>query len=1107
MKMERIRWSCILIGVLMACHGVADNLEEGFRRPPASARAHTWWHWMNGNVTQEGITKDLEAMKAAGLGGFQAFHISSFIPAGPVLYDSEKWHELMAHTIKEAGRLGLEMAFNNGAGWSNTGGPWITPEHSMQEVVWTEQRVTGSQKLRRTIEQPITREGYYRDIAVLAFPTPESERNDQAGFRIPDWHIKSGAIKVPWFSTAAIGFDTGLVAFSNVIPIDRIVDLSDSMDEAGQLVWDVPEGDWTVIRFGYTTTGKTNQPAPLEGRGLECDKLSQDGVNLHWSNIVARVIADAGPRAGTVFNNILIDSFEVRQQNWTPAFREEFRHRRGYDITPWLVCMTGRVADSGDRSERFLWDLRRTIADLMTENYYGRFAELCRQNGLMLSAEPYGNGFFDGFQAAMATDIPMGEFWIGRYKGWPEWTAKLASSSAHIAGKKVVGAESFTSGGKSAAWVNHPYSLKIQGDLYYSLGINRTIFHTFAHQPWADDVVPGMTMGQWGMQMNRNNTWFLPARPWFDHLARCQYLLQSGHPVVDLLYLYGEDAPTVSQRLDEMDPIAPEGYDYDVGGYETLMDLSVQDGRLVLPSGMEYRMLVLTKMKRVRPELLEKINALVAEGATVVGAKPIGSPSLENYPMSDAQVEAMAADLWDSGKVYSPENIENLLADLGLPPDFESVGENGMVWIHRRVGAADIYFVSNQLDKNRRVQCTFRCDGRIPEVWHPSNGDIERAAVWAPVDRQRTTVTLDLEPAGSVFVVFRQPAEDIDPIAEVSFEIDGEAGDEEAAKPNLEILRAWYGDPENTDRRVDVTDIVADNVQDGWLSIPVGTDLFGNPALKTAKEVQVDYRLDGQMAVAIVRENNMLQLGTKPRPGPYDPDYVLRIAEGREVALGFKAGAMNLRRASGKSERIVFTEPPKSVDLIGPWTVTFGKMGPQDPVVFEELLPWNKNTNELIKYYSGQATYRKTFHISGQPEMRDMQYVCLDLGDVQVMATVKLNGKELGLLWKSHFVVDVSQAIKEGQNELEVTVTSLWPNRLIGDERYADSAKRTGNGGLEEIPDSLMEGKSLPATERHTFSTWRHWNAEDPLLPSGLVGPVRLLWATVNKSGEVFFLR
>jgi hypothetical protein len=629
----------------------ADDVASNFKSPPDSARPHTWWHWMNGNVTKDGITKDLEAMKRIGLGGFQAFSVTDRIPEGPVKYMSDEWLDLMGHAVREADRLGLEMCMHNCAGWSSSGGPWITPELSMQEIVFSETQTAGGKEVELKLKQPPTQKDFYKDIAVVAFPTLKGDANGKTGFRLSNWTWKIDRTpeKGERKPDSQIIPDARTAPEGDIIHLKDVVMLTDKMSADGTLKWNAPAGDWTIVRFGHTSTGRTNHPAQEGGLGLECDKMSKAAAKFHWDHSVARVIERAGPLVGKSFNNVLIDSYEVGFTNWTSGFDKIFQKHSGYDLMPYLPAITGRVIDNVDTTERFLWDFRRTIADTMAENYFGYFKELAHENKMALSIEPYGPGGFDDFQIATIADIPMGEFWVDRLDAWHFWSVKLASSAAHALGRPFTGAESFTAGPPGSAFRNHPYTLKTLGDTYFARGLNRIIFHSNVHQPWGDDVLPGMTMGPHGIQMNRNNTWHKEGRPWMDSLSRVQYVMQQGQYVSDLCYLAAEDAPQTPLNREDLTPVPPAGYDYDMVHASVIMQMSVKDGRLTLPSGMSYRVLVLPPSPRMRPALLEKIKELADAGAAIFGPRPVGSPSLQDQPKSDERVKALAEELWGGG--------------------------------------------------------------------------------------------------------------------------------------------------------------------------------------------------------------------------------------------------------------------------------------------------------------------------------------------------------------------------------------------------------------------------------------------------------------------------
>ncbi|HEV2454583.1 MAG TPA: glycosyl hydrolase, partial [Verrucomicrobiae bacterium] len=351
----------------------ADPLDDGFQNPPDSARPQTWWHWMNGNITKAGITADLEAMKQIGLGGATIVNVDCGIPRGPVVFMSPEWQDDFKFAVQEADRVGLHLCVENCAGWSSSGGPWITASNAMQKITTSEVRVTGPSQFDDALPQPPTKLDFYRDIAVLAFPAPAGKVT-----QISDFRSKAGFDDRAVLSSAVSSNPMGS------IPLNRIVDLTSKLNRNGQLHWRVPAGNWILLRVGYTPVGVDNHPAPVEGTGLECDKFSTAALDAHWNGFMQKVLDDLGPLAGPgkTLNSSLIDSYETGDQNWSPAFREEFRKRRGYDLLKYLPVFTDRVVGNPALTERFLWDVRRTIADLFADNYYGYFSELCREHGL-----------------------------------------------------------------------------------------------------------------------------------------------------------------------------------------------------------------------------------------------------------------------------------------------------------------------------------------------------------------------------------------------------------------------------------------------------------------------------------------------------------------------------------------------------------------------------------------------------------------------------------------------------------------------------------------------------------------------------------------------------
>ena len=614
----------------------ADQLQRGFQRPPPSARPWVYWFPLDGNLSSNGITADLEAMARVGIGGVLYMETDQGAPSGPARFAGPLWRALFKHLCAEAHRLGLQVNMNNDAGWCGSGGPWITPELSMQRVVWAETNLTGPMRFEGVLPQARPVRDFYRDIAVLAFPTPASN------YVIPHLRGKSAVVRqeIPLRAT----FPT--LAAEAVVPRDRIVNLTARLGPDGRLSWEVPEGRWTILRLGHTSTGQQNHPAPRDGRGLECDKLSQAAVEAHFAGLMAKLVADNKPLTGP--NRTLvathIDSWEVGSQNWTALFPQEFQRRRGYDLRPFLPVFTGRVVDSLEVSERFLWDVRMTVNELLLENYAGHMRTLARRHGLRLSIEAY-DGPCDDMSYAGRADEPMGEWWSYGPYGGAHWCTEMASA-AHVYGKPILGAEAFTAT-DAEKWQAHPGSIKVMGDWAFCEGINRFVFHRYALQPWTNpDRPPGMSMGPWGLHYERTQTWWEQSRAWHEYLARCQFLLQQGLFVADLCFLAPENSPQrfhspVKSGLDR------PGYNFDGCTPEVVLTrMKVKDGRLVLPDGMSYRLLVLPRVPTMTPPLLRKIRDLVKAGATVVGTPPVKSPSLTGYPTCDQEVQALAKELW-----------------------------------------------------------------------------------------------------------------------------------------------------------------------------------------------------------------------------------------------------------------------------------------------------------------------------------------------------------------------------------------------------------------------------------------------------------------------------
>lgn len=648
----------------------AESPEAAFHDPPATARPWAYWFVMDGNLTREGITADLEAMQRAGLGGVILMEVDVGIPRGPVQFMSDEWRALFKHAVSEAQRLGLQITLNAGPGWTGSGGPWIKPEQSMQHLVAAETNVVGPARFdailpRAQPRKPFFGEGalppalekarkeFYRDVAVLAFPTPR----DNA--RIPDIDEKALYLRAPYSSQPGVKpFLPAPASFDEpptdaCIPADQVLDLTARLSPDGRLDWDVPAGDWTILRFGRTSTGQNTRPAPLPGLGLESDKFDPAALDAHFAAFIGSLLKTVGSpqKAGAGWTMLHMDSWEMSSQNWTADFRAEFQARRGYDPQPYLPAMTGRVVGSRELSERFLWDLRQTAQELVVANHARHLRELGRRHGFGLSIEPYDMNPCADLELGGVADVPMCEFWAQGYGFATEFSCFEAVSIAHTLGRPVVAAESFTSG-DGERWQLYPGALKAQGDWAFCAGINRIVFHRYQHQPWLDRA-PGMTMGPYGVHWERTQTWWDLVPAYHQYLARCQYLLRRGLPVADICYLVPEGAPQVFRPPASATRGAPpdrRGHNFDGCAPDVLrQQTSVQDGRLRFTDGMSYRLLVLPEFDTMTPRLLRKISDLVHAGATVVGPPPRRSPSLADYPRGDAEVQRLAKELWGDG--------------------------------------------------------------------------------------------------------------------------------------------------------------------------------------------------------------------------------------------------------------------------------------------------------------------------------------------------------------------------------------------------------------------------------------------------------------------------
>ena len=1077
--------SC-LFPLILSLPTFADELADGFRTPPSDTSLGCYWYFLKDDVTKEGITKDLEAMARVGIRRAQIGYIAQGEnPPGDNRVFSDKWWDRLAHTFKEGDRLGVEIGLFNCPGWSQSGGPWITPERSMRNLVNTEVTVAGPSKFDAVLPG---REGYFETVKVLAFRRPPQEKvnpypegtkitcdgksvstfvdgklihtmpmsdiacspdalfdnNAATTFTFPTvpgnapytltfqfekpfavqsiiakpeagrtgffgvleasddgthyrkvcdvamYHGHQGvkitdpiAAAVP--TTKARYFRLVLTRFGeartfsslelspramldeyvikqlgtihhtphplygtyvwntqdepkladSVLPTTDVVDLTDRTDADGRLKWDVPEGDWVIARFGMVSTGSKNAPAMPDATGLECDKMSAEHIRYHFDQYVGDVLRRIPAKDRKSFRYIIQDSYETGPQNWTDDMLARFRKRFGYDPTPWLPVTTGRIVGSADQSERFLWDLRRLVADLIATEYVGALTQAAEKNGLKGWLENYGHWGFPSeilLYGKHSTEIG-GEFWLGNNLGTIE--CRPPASCAHIYGKKEVWAEAFTAG---IRYVQTPRShLKHYGDWAFCEGINRFILHLYIHQP--RDEKPGVD-AWFGTNFTRNNSWFNLLPGYFDYCRRVTHLMRQGTSVADVCYYIGEGAPKMDGPRE---PRLPRGYDFDFVNADVILNrMQVKNGRLCIPAGPSYKVMVLPDVKTMRPEIAAKILEFAKGGVVISGPRPVHSPSLENYPACDEKLATLVKQIWDSKLVTEDRDLRRILTDAGVTPDFayrlpdpelqakedpytdlsyaNLPQKNSLRFAHRKVGDTDIYFVANmQTDRAFDAECTFRVGSKAPEIWNPVTGEIRNASAFTRT-KEGVRLPMHFEPQESWFFVFRTPAES-----------DGKG------------------------------------------------------------------------------ESNVLR-----------------------------------------------TQVVKKLD--GPWTVRFDpKWGGPEKAKFPELVSWTKRKEDAIRFYSGEAVYAREFEIDTLPKGR----VWLDLGDVADLAEVTLNGKTLGIVWTQPWRIEITDALKKGTNRLQVKVANTWNNRLYGDRKAKDRV-----------------------TKNYT-----PYNA-GKLLPAGLLGPV-----------------
>jgi hypothetical protein len=1018
--------------LFLSCTGKHSGLESGFIEPPANIRTSVYWYWINDNISKEGVIKDLQAMKQAGItrafigniGGETSF------PRGKIHILSDEWWDVMHTALKTATELDIEIGIFNCPGWSQSGGPWIKPEQSMRYLASVEKQIAGPVKLSEKLTPPTAN---FQDVKTLAFPvgkegarpnlfnipgakilTSGNISKSDKGYALPkneESHIvlqlpeaeparsliihpldrtvvqcelqvkENGEFKtVKQFNvnrsnlSRSVGFyplSPVSVSFPEVkaaeyrlvfsktegksdisvtltpapvveryaektlakmyqwplpywheymwdaqsadasLSIDpkQVVDISKNLSADGTLTWDVPEGEWIIMRTGMAPTGTTNAPAAPNATGPEVDKMSKEHAVAHFDAYLGELLKRIPEADRKSFKVIVQDSYETGGQNFTDGMIEKFKQRYGYDPVPYLPAIQGYSIGSPDLSDRFLWDLRRMVADKVAYDYVGGLRDVGHKHGLTTWLECYGHWGFPGefLQYGGQSDEIGGEFWADGDLGNIE--CRAASSCAHIYGKTSVSAESFTSG---ADLNRYPARLKRCGDWSFTEGINNTLLHVYIQQPY-EDVYPGIS-AWFGTEFNRKNTWFSHIDLFIKYIRRCNFMLQQGQNVADVAYFIGEEAPKMTGIRE---PGLPKGYGFDYINSEVIIrDLTVKNGLLTLPHGTSYRILVLPPQETIRPKLLQKIEQLVAAGAVILGPKPNRSPSLEGYPQADNTVRELADKMWGEsakqrvygeGKILTETTLEEAFALLNLPPDCRSEATDPLLYVHRTLGDAEIYFISNQSDKVIRINPEFRVQGLKPELWDAVNGVVRPLPAFAQKG-DITSVPIQLDAYESAFVIFR-----------------------EKGKPSASGIEVNYPEP------VLLADISAPSL---W-----------------------------------------------------------------SVALKGDADKIN--------QDVAFEAP--------------------------ETLDWSKSKDDLIRYFSGTAVYESKVTIDKIPSGNT---IFLDFDKVVAMGKVKINGQYAGGVWTAPYRVDITEYIHTGENKIEVEVVNTWTNRVIGDSRLPESERR-----------------------------------------------------------------
>jgi len=959
---------------------------------------------------------------------------------------------------------------------------------------------------------------FYRDEFVLAFPTPA------AGATIPDAdekalytrgsyssQIPGPYTQRPWVRPFLPSDAANPSALADrCVASAKVVNLTAMLAPDGTLTWTVPPGSWTILRFGRTLTGQTTRPSPKPGLGLESDKFSTAAMDAHFDAYIASLLKKTGapqhPGRGLVA--LHFDSWEMSSQNWSPRFQLEFKRRRGYDPLPLLPTFTGLVVDSPQLSERFLWDIRQTASELVCENQAVRLREHARRYGLLLALEPYDLNPAADLDLGATADIPMGEFWSKTANPPPtDFSLAEAASVGHTLGRKIIGAEAFTAAMEERGH-QHPASMKAQGDWAFCQGINKFVIHRYQAQPWLDRF-PGMTMGNnggYGVHWDRTQTWWDLVPAYHIYLSRCQQMLRRGLAVADILYLNPEGAPSVffPPRSAFRPGIFPDrrGYNFDGCSPDVLIArASVRDARIVFPDGMSYRLLVLPRFTTMTPRLLAKIVELVEDGATVLGAPPQQSPSLSNYPECDRQLQALAAKLWPLGEMQPERQVGKgrVFTDAGasLPPSSNPLAQ--AQWIGSEQPAPATLFLTREftVEQPQDIETAVLTITAEKSFEISLNGNFLLGGNSA-LRARRVDVSSLLQPGTNRLsaIVKKGPAHTALIASLALTHHDGKqllistdtewrwsSATHELESPAIELGPSSMPPWNLTEANIEADDIYPSYARTALLLARMGVvpDFESTAPFRSIHRTQSDCDF-----YFIANSQDRQQSATcRFRVTGRQPEWWNPVTgERRELPQFSVSGAstqLPIQLDPFESGFVIFRKPvpavaaPRGLNfprletiaaLTAPWQVSFDpKWGGPAHIVFSELQDWMLHDDPGIRNYSGKATYTTAFDCDAPGSSKSS---FLSLGGVANLASVKLNGQDLGVVWCQPWRVTIPDGLLRAKgNSLEIVVANLWTNRLIADS-------------------------GLPQAQRLTWTTSNPFHPGDQRLPSGLLGPVTL---------------